>query len=87
MKTLLCKVKAPCYHPATGLDLAPGEMTVPDAIAATLLKTGLAREVDRVPLVEGVDSPTLERPARRRGRGRETTEGSADLVVGPKGDK
>lgn len=48
MKKVICTVESPCYHPATGLDLVPGEMRVTDEAAAVLKAAGLARDVSEV---------------------------------------
>jgi len=47
MKTVICTVKSPCYHPATTLRLVPGEMEVTEAVAKQLVAAGLAKAVTR----------------------------------------
>lgn len=38
---VICTVEGPCFHPASGLDLVPGEMEVSDEAAAVLEAAGL----------------------------------------------
>lgn len=43
MRKILCTVEERCYHPATGLELEPGEMEVTDDQAEQLQKSGFAQ--------------------------------------------